>query len=217
MEKEEKDLENPFTRIFALGLGLLFLGKQDLADATIEATQIIPSKQFAEFLSLVVETCAYAGSGNVLKVQKMLHLCAEHKKEEKDATHQVAAVLGLALISFGEDIGQEMSLRTMNHLLQYGEPIIKRTVPLAIGLLRISNPEVTIMDLLTKLSYDTDTNVAMSAIFSLGLIGAGTNNSRLAGNLRYLAAYYGNNADVLFVVRIAQGLIHLGKGTDAWN
>lgn len=141
----------------------------------------------------------------------MLHLCAEHKKEEKDATHQVAAVLGLALISFGEDIGQEMSLRTMNHLLQYGEPIIKRTVPLAIGLLRISNPEVTIMDLLTKLSYDTDTNVAMSAIFSLGLIGAGTNNSRLAGNLRYLAAYYGNNADVLFVVRIAQGLIHLGK------
>jgi len=27
MEKEEKDLENPFTRIFALGLGLLYLGK----------------------------------------------------------------------------------------------------------------------------------------------------------------------------------------------
>jgi len=26
MEKEEKDLENPFTRMFALGLGLLFLG-----------------------------------------------------------------------------------------------------------------------------------------------------------------------------------------------
>ena len=26
MEKEEKDLENPFSRMFALGLGLLFLG-----------------------------------------------------------------------------------------------------------------------------------------------------------------------------------------------
>jgi 26S proteasome regulatory subunit N1 len=68
----------------------------------------------------------------------------------------------------------------MNHLLQYGEPAIKRTVPLAIGLLRISHPEVAIMDLLTKLSYDTDTNVAMSSIFALGLIGAGTNNSRIA-------------------------------------
>ena len=165
----------------------------------------------------MVETCAYAGSGNVLKVQKMLHLCAEHKKEEKDALHQIAAVIGLALIAFGEDIGQEMCLRTMNHLLQYGEPIIKRTVPLAIGLLRISNPEVTVMDLLTKLSYDTDANVSMSAIFSLGLIGAGTNNSRLEGNLRYLAAYYANNPDQLFVVRIAQGLIHLGKGLMGLN
>jgi len=69
------------------------------------ATSVIPSKQFADFLSLVVETCAYTGSGNVLKVQKMLHLCAEHKKEEKDALHQIAAVIGIALISFGEDVG----------------------------------------------------------------------------------------------------------------
>ena len=44
MEKEEKDLENPFTRIFALGLGLLFIGKQDLSDATIEACSIIPNQ-----------------------------------------------------------------------------------------------------------------------------------------------------------------------------
>ena len=88
-----------------------------------------------------------------------------------------------------------MCLRTMNHLLQYGEPTIKKIVPLAIGLLRISNPEVGIMDLLTKLSYDSDVNVSMSAIFALGLIGAGTNNSRLAGNLRYLASYYASNAD----------------------
>lgn len=116
------------------------------------------------------------------------------------------------MISFGEDIGQEMCLRSMNHLLQYGEPIIKRTVPLAIGLLRVSNPEVQTMDLLTKLSYDTDVAVSMSSIIALGLIGAGTNNSRLAGNLRYLASYYQNSADQLFIVRIAQGLIHMGKG-----
>ena len=91
----------------------------------------------------------------------------------------------------------------MNHLLQYGEPIIKRTVPLAIGLLRISNPEVAIMDILNKLSYDSDVNVSMSAIFALGLVGAGTNNARLAQNLRQLASYYNTNADVVFVIRIA--------------
>ena len=100
-----------------------------------------------------METCAYAGSGNVLKVQKMLHLCAEHKKDDKESLHQIAAVLGVALIAFGEDIGTDMCLRTMNHLLQYGEPIIKKTVPLAIGLLRISFPEVATMDLLTKLAF----------------------------------------------------------------
>jgi 26S proteasome regulatory subunit N1 len=68
------------------------------------------------------------------------------------------------------------------------------------------------MDLLTKLSYDTDVQVSQSSIFALGLIGAGTNNSRLAGNLRYLASYYANSPDQLFVVRIAQGLVHMGKG-----
>jgi len=156
----------------------------------MEVCKLIPNKKWADFVELVVETCAYAGSGNVLKIQKMLHLCAEHKTEEQkdEAVHQVAAVLGVALISFGEDIGQEMCLRTMNHLLQYGEPMIRRTVPLAIGLLRVSNPEVATMDLLYKLAYDSDDEVAMSAIFALGLIGAGTNNSKLAGNLRQLAS-----------------------------
>ena len=96
-----------------------------------------------------------------------------------------------------------MCLRSMNHLLQYGEPIIRRTVPLAIGLLRISHPEVATMDLLNKLAYDSDKLVSKSAILALGLIGAGTNNSRLLGNLRFLATYYGSAADQLFVVRIA--------------
>lgn len=105
-----------------------------------------------------------------------------------------------------------MCLRTMNHLLQYGEPIIRRTVPLAIGLLRISHPEVSTMDLLTKLSYDSDKQVSKSSILALGLIGAGTNNSRLAGNLRYLANYFNSSPEQLFLVRISQGLVHLGKG-----
>ena len=190
MEKESDDLDNPFMRIFALGLGLLFLGQQSAAEPSMEVCKLIPNEKTAAFCELVVETCAYAGSGNVLKVQKMLHLCAEHKEDEKESIHQVAAVIGVALIAFGEDIGQQMCLRTMNHLLQYGEPIIKRTVPLAMGLLRISNPDVATLDLLNKLAYDSDAETSMTAIFALGLIGAGTNNSKLAGNLRYLASYY---------------------------
>jgi len=58
------------------------------------------------------------------------------------------------------------------------------------GLLRISNPDVNTLELLNKLAYDSDADVAMSAIFAMGLVGAGTNNSKLAGDLRYLSSYF---------------------------
>ena len=76
--------------------------------------------------------CSAAGTGDVLKVQKLLHHCEDHyekkesekegdedKKDEKeiDDTFQGFAVLGIALIAMGEDIGAEMSLRQFNHLV----------------------------------------------------------------------------------------------------
>jgi len=45
-----------------------------------------------------------------------------------------------------------------------------------------------------------------------GIIGAGTNNARLAGLLRSLSAYYAKEPALLFLVRVAQGLVHMGKG-----
>ena len=43
MEKEEADLENSFMRIFALGLGLLFLGQQSAAEPSMEVCKLIPN------------------------------------------------------------------------------------------------------------------------------------------------------------------------------
>lgn len=78
--------------------------------------------------------CAFAGTGNVLRVQTMLQQCGEHlnakdaepepegekKKAEtkQDDTFQAFAVLGIALVAMGEDIGAEMSLRQFNHLVR---------------------------------------------------------------------------------------------------
>jgi 26S proteasome regulatory subunit N1 len=101
--------------------------------------------------------------------------------------------------------------------MHYGEPIIRRTVPLALGLVSASNPQLDIMDILSKYSHDNDLQVALNAIFAMGLIGAGTNNARLAQMLRQLAGYYAKEADCLFTVRIAQGLVHMGKGTITIN
>lgn len=40
---------------------------------------------------------------------------------------------------------------------------------------------------------------------------------RLATMLRHLATYHSRNARQLFMVRVAQGLIHMGKGTLTLN
>ena len=50
----------------------------------LESLKVI-SEPLRSFATILVECCAYAGTGNVLKVQHMLHICSEHfdQKEEK--------------------------------------------------------------------------------------------------------------------------------------
>lgn len=95
--------------------------------------------------------------------------------------------------------------------------MIRKAVPLAIGLLYASNPQLTVFETLSRYSHDSDLEVAVNAIFAMGLVGAGTNNARLAQLLRGLASYYHREANCLFMVRIAQGMLHMGKGTMTLN
>ncbi|KAG5635729.1 hypothetical protein H0H81_010267 [Sphagnurus paluster] len=237
-DRDDKSLDEKWARFMALGLGLIYLGLQDSSDATIETLKAI-DHPISKTAQILVEACSFAGTGNVLKVQAMLHHCDEHidttgadkdkdkakdgkekeetKDEKRDDTFQSFAVLAVALIAMGEDIGAEMSLRQFNHLMHYGEPVIRKAVPLAIGLVSTSNPQLPILDTLSKYSHDNDLAVALNAIFAMGLVGAGTNNARLAQMLRQLAGYYYKEPDCLFMVRIAQGLVHMGKGTIGLN
>src|SRR6266404_8016821 len=118
-----KSIEHPSTGVQA----------SDSYDATIETLKAIPH-QASKQIQVLVEMCAFAGTGNVLRVQTMLQQCGEHlnakeaaadpeqegeKKAEtrQDDTFQAFAVLGIALVAMGEDIGAEMSLRQFNHLV----------------------------------------------------------------------------------------------------
>ena len=205
MEKaESSDLKDTFAKFLPLGIGLCCLGKQELAEATVEALGVLPDP-FKSMATTMVDICAYAGTGNVLKIQSLLHICSEHFEPEKDkesnekkdkkgksddkktsgeaekktdsqsppdlSSQQAVAVIGLALIAMGEDIGMEMLFRHFGHLLRYCEPAIRRAVPLALGLISVSNPQLNILDTLTKFSHDTDAEVAHNSIFALGLIG----------------------------------------------
>eukprot|EP00536_Pseudo-nitzschia_multiseries_P009845 jgi/Psemu1/201772/e_gw1.286.36.1 len=209
MEASDEELDHSHARYLCLGLALLFLGQMEKADAMIEALRTIEHK-ISKFAVLMLESCAYAGSGNVLKVQEMLHQCTEHLTE--DAEHQMVAVLGVGLITMGESVGTEMVLRTFDHLLHYCELPIKRAVPLALALLHVSNPEFAVIDQLSRLSHDPDTEISQNAIIGMGVVSAGTNNSRVAGLLRQLSEFYSKEGRHVFCVRIAQGLLHMGKG-----
>ncbi|GHJ86083.1 hypothetical protein NliqN6_2485 [Naganishia liquefaciens] len=251
MEREEKDLNNKWARFMGVALGLIFLGKQDESDPTIQLLRAI-EHPIGKQCEILVQTCSYAATGNVLLVQEMLHHCTDHaekpegkeertegatataepaaaatgtngteekekEKVEQDMTYQAFAVIGIALIAMGEEVGAAMCLRQFNHLMAYGDPVVRKAVPLALGLISASNPQLSILETLSRYSHDNDLEVAVNAILAMGMIGAGTNNARLAQMLRQLAGYYNKEPNCLFMVRIAQGLVHMGKGTIGIN
>merc|ERR1711923_585075 len=118
-------------------------------------------------------------------IQQLLHICSEHYEQDKGETEkkdgdkkgedekkeeegpldlsgqQAVAVLGLGLISMGEDIGSEMLIRTLSHLMRYSEPVIRRAVPLALALVSISNPQLHILQSPTT-SYMSPTTTYLS-------------------------------------------------------
>jgi 26S proteasome regulatory subunit N1 len=216
-EDRSKQLKDKWTRFMALGLALLFFGQQEEVDVILETLKALDHPA-AKSASVLTEVCAWAGTGAVLKIQQLLHICNEHIEDEGDEKKgdellQSYAVIGLSLVAMGEDVGQDMILRTLGHLMHYGEANIRKAVPLALGLISPSNPQMKVYDTLSRYSHDNDNDVAINAIFAMGLCGAGTNNARLAQLLRQLASYYHRDPNALFMVRIAQGLLHMGKGT----
>ncbi|KAA8491649.1 26S proteasome regulatory subunit RPN1 [Porphyridium purpureum] len=318
-----------------VSLGFVFLGRQEACEAVVESIQaMVHGSVLQKLCATALEACAYACSGNVLKVQKFLAMCGERPQEQADdvaegsgsvsvpagaelstresaggdldeqtiatvarlgatsmedgadidigssyaatgagtgggvvegsaesssarapsrgstsmaaessssgvdasasttadqgeedmtkyaaalAMQESMAVMGIAMVAMQEETGSAMALRMCSHLLQYGSPAVRRTIPLMYGLLLISNPQITAMEALSKLTHDADTDVAQLAILALGLIGAGTNHSRIAGMLRQLSSYYAKDAGPLFITRIAQGLLHAAKGLVTFN
>ena len=215
MMRSEAELNSSGGRMMCLALALLFLGCKEAVEATVEVARTLP-ECVSKLLQVSLEAAAYAGTGDVLKVQSLLAACGEHIEVEEGESwktmHQTVAAMGLGLVACGEDLGAKMANRALGHLLQYGEASVRRGVPLALALLNVSNPDMTVMDTLSRLSHDVDAEVAMNAVVALGIVGAGTNNARLAGLLRQLTSYYFKDPTLLFLVRTAQGLVHAGKG-----
>ncbi|GAV51245.1 hypothetical protein ZYGR_0AD04280 [Zygosaccharomyces rouxii] len=303
LERSGVELKTEWVRFLTLALGIIYMGQGEQVDDVLETVSAI-EHPMTSAIEVLVSACAYAGTGDVLLIQDLLHRLApkpvrEDDDEEEDEAGDEAgdvegslnaisdvlskqnseenagneggdeqidvdsqeegnsgttnekkeqqangsengeeskedneegkedseekeavmvdelsyAVLGIAMIALGEDIGKEMSLRHFGHLMHYGNEHVRSMVPLAMGLVSVADPQMKVFDTLSRFSHDADLNVSMNSIYTMGLCGAGTNNARLAQLLRQLASYYSREQDALFITRMAQGLVHLGKGT----
>ncbi len=91
-ERSEVELKDPNMRLVALGLALVYLGQlhcfiqineltiigtQEKSEAMYETVRIIP-EPFGSMTATLISVCAYAGTGNVLKIQNLLHDCCMH-------------------------------------------------------------------------------------------------------------------------------------------
>merc|ERR1739838_746426 len=231
IQRSEAELKDTQCRFIAFAIGLMYLGKQDMIETVTELLQVVP-EPFRGFATVLAEACAYAGTGNVLKIQEMLHICSDTGEGEKNAeedkstdgkadsksdskaakpaaakagdkkaeagksattepavkaaksatakedkktkdwgmTKHAAAVLGIGMIAVGEDIGSEMAVRHFGNLYRYGDQAVRRAVPLALALTSISNPQLSILDTLSKYSHDQDSEVVHNSIFGMGTL-----------------------------------------------
>ncbi|KAF7372642.1 26S proteasome regulatory subunit RPN1 [Mycena venus] len=211
MEKAERGdtvLDEKWVRYIALGFGLLYLGLQDASDTTIETLKVI-EHPISKTAQIVVKACAFAGTGNVLKVRAMLHHYGEHidmKEKEADKDEKREEKKDESAAEGPKE--EEVKPPTSGLRCRYDDSTISCTMANQLS----GNPCRS-----RSASQDNDLAVALNAIFAMGLVGAGTNNARLAQMLRQLAGYYYKEPDCLFMVRIAQGLIHMGKGMIGLN
>lgn len=142
MSLQESELEHPFVQLMLLGLSFLFLSRSseyyvdekssvdsdDMIDVVLESIRVISHAPTVKQAETLIMMMSYAGSGNVLKIQEAVtSLCLQNKsqKEQQDAKNEHPdpghgrpyAVIALAAIAMGEEIGTEMSFRLLGHLV----------------------------------------------------------------------------------------------------
>lgn len=222
-------LSTKTTRNIIHAIGLCVMGKPNHVSMLSSVSEVIKSKYVRQYLKICIEVCAYVGSSNILKIQELIKVCTEmeikkmngKKSQKTDKSSEICcedlikmiSVIGIGLISLGNDLNSEMVIRIFGHFLRSGDSFMIIAVILSISLIYLSKPQMNIVELLSKHSHSHNQNIAFNAILALGFVSAGTNNAKVSKLLMNLTNYYCHKPKCLFSVKVAQGLLHLGKGT----
>lgn len=88
----ERDAENkleikndPLIKFLPLAIGLCYLGRQDQANTIQETLDVLSNQGFKQISKTLLDICAYAATGNVLKIQNLLRICSDKLNEEKES------------------------------------------------------------------------------------------------------------------------------------
>jgi 26S proteasome regulatory subunit N1 len=152
-----------------------------------------------------------------MKIQEYMEKATVQTDKEDEINNQVMGLIGIALIAVSEVVGTKMVIRNVHHILQYCSLEVKRAVPIMLAIIGVKEGSIQVQDLLYKLAHNEDKEMSFRALLALGIIGAGTNNSRIGGLLRSLAQYYENEDEHIYIIKIALGILHAGKGLIGLN
>jgi 26S proteasome regulatory subunit N1 len=131
----------------------------------------------------------------------------------EDRELEAISLLAMSLISMGEDVSVKMATRLLNSSMLTDSVVRKSIFPLCLSLLYASNPDVEVLDTLGRSINTGEPGSVINTIISLGIVGAGTNSARIQQIFEQQYVYHPKNTKVSFLLKICQGLIHLGKGT----
>lgn len=202
----ETEIDDKYVPLLCLGLGLFYFGHQNKCESVLEILSE-KSNKITELAKVAITTCAYAGTGDVEKIQKLIRLCLSD-----DALHHAAAIIGISIIATGDPIGSQMARRFFEHVLQYGKGNARLAVPIALALTSVSHPLPELVDSLHRIAHDTDKNLVYNAAIGLGLLAAGTQNTRAITALRQLEEFHKSSPAAVMLFQIAEGMTHLGQG-----
>jgi 26S proteasome regulatory subunit N1 len=211
LERQTSEFANPLSRFALLGISLVYLQAEEKVFDVLDLVKAV--EDLGPALSVLMRGMAYAGSGNSSVLHGILKDALEDTSdEEENGLKNIFAILSVAIISLGDDTTGQMGARIIESAMVIDDPHIQIAIPMALAILYASDPKVEVTDTLRRCAHSGDLSVVTSSIAALGLVSAGSNNSRVASSLEQMESFCGKQSSGS-ALKISQGLLHLGRGT----
>lgn len=140
------------------------------------------------------------------------------------------SILGLCILTFGDKFMSKLIYRIQSFFLSSDSVEYSSFAILATSFLFASSNEISVIDFIIKLVTNNKFITVKNSIFSLGIIGAGTSNTRIKNALKCLANYYKLRSEanfskkkfteeddfqflrrlksIMFLIRLSQGMVN---------